>query len=105
MIPRFPYLVAQPHHPTRWCYRDKPTGDESFHADLLRSLGQRDLILLLSGTNTANDDIDFGQRFDKVFLRSLQVTVADLHPAFLQFVDGGLGDRGGADKSEDLLFS
>lgn len=99
------YLVTQPHHPTRGSYRDKSTRNESFDADLLRGLGQRNLILLLRGTNTTDDDIDLGQRFDEMLLGSLQIAFADMYPPILQLDDSGLGNRGGTDESDDLLFN
>lgn len=97
------YLVAQPHHAAWWCHGDETARNEPLDAHPLRGLGQGNLILLLGGADTADDDIDVGQRFDEMLLGGLQVAFANPHPALLQLDDGGLVDRGRADESEDLL--
>lgn len=101
--PRETHLVTQPHDAAGGRDGDETTGNESLDADPLRSLGQGNLVLLLGGADTADDDIDVVQRFNELLLGSLQVAFADLHPAFLQLRDGGLGDGDWADKGEDLL--
>ena len=78
-------------------------GHEELHARRLRRAHQ---ILLLgdhSRVDRADDDIhpleDLRQRLDAVG----QVPDADLDPLAAQGLDGGLGERGGADRGCDAL--
>lgn len=67
------YLISQPHDTAWRADGNESTGDESFHTSLLSCLGERDLVLLLGGTDTADDHIDLSQRFDELFFGGLQV--------------------------------
>lgn len=97
------YLIAQPHHPTRRGHGDETAGNESLHTTLLCGLGEGNLILLLSGADAANDDINLCQQLDELLLGRLQVTLADLDAPFLEFNHGGLVYGSGADESVDFL--
>lgn len=99
------YLVTQPHHTTGGCNGDETTGNESLDADFLRRLGQRDLVLLLSRADTADDDIDLGQRLDQLLLACLQVAFPDGNTTILQSDNSGLvnGDR--ANEGDHLLHN
>lgn len=97
------YLIAQPHDTAGRCDGDETTRDEPLDTDFLGRLGQRDLVLLLGGADTADNDFDVGESFNQVLLGRLQVAFADLNPALLQLPDGGFVDRDRANKGDHLL--
>ena len=61
--------------------------------------------MLLCRTDTADDDIDLGQDFDELLLRSLQVTLADLDSSILELLNGRLVYGDGADEGVNVLLN
>lgn len=97
------YLVSQPHDATRRCDRDETARNETLHTGLLRSLGQRDLVLLLCGADAADDDVDTLDDMEKSLFGTLEIAFADLDTTFLQGDDGGFLDGSGTDESMQFL--
>jgi len=97
------YLISQPHDTAWRANGNESTRNKSLHTGLLSCLGERDLVLLLGGTDTADDHIDLSQRFDELFLWGLQVAFPNLTSPILEARDGWLLSRDRANKGNDLL--
>jgi hypothetical protein len=98
------YLVSEPHNPTRWCHRDETTWNESLDTGFLRCVGDGDLILLLSRSDTANDDIDIGERLFEFLLGRFQITFTDVYSLVLQGENRWFLSRAGSNKGVNFLY-
>lgn len=98
------YLVPQPHDTTGWCDGDETAGDESLNTGLLRCVGDGDLVLLFCRTDTADYDIDIGQRLLEFLFCRFQVTFANVHSLVLQGENGRFLSRTGPNKGVDFLY-
>ena len=97
------YLVPQPHDPTWRRDRDETAGNETLHTRLLRGLGEGDLVLLLCGTDTTDDNVDTGEGIGQGLFGALEVAFTDLDTTILQGEDGRFLNGSGTHESVQFL--
>lgn len=97
------YLISQPHDSTGRGDRDETAGNETLDANLLCGFGERDLVLLLSRADTADDNVDTLESIGEGLFGALEVAFADLDTSFLQRDDGGFLDGSVTDESVEFL--
>lgn len=97
------YLIPQPHDPTWRGDRDETAGNKPLNTSLLRGLGEGDLVLLLCGTDTADDNVDTGEGIGQSLFGALEVAFTDLNTTVLQGEDGRFLNGSGTHESVQFL--
>lgn len=97
------YLIPQPHDTTWRGDRDETAGDKTLNTSLLCGLGEGDLILLLCGTDTADDNVDTGEGIGQGLFGALEVAFTDLNTTVLQGEDGRFLNRSGTHEGVQFL--
>lgn len=84
------YLIPQPHNTTGGRNSDESARNKPLDTRFLSCLGERNLVLLLCGTDAADNHINIREGSRQRLFGAFEVAFTDLNSSFLQRDDGGL---------------